>query len=125
MSSKISSVSRERAPSAAGLARRARALRVLPLALVMIGAVGMPTLLVKSGGLARLGELSRERETVEVEISRLARRVAELEARSRAARDDPRAVERAARDQLGLVRTNEVVFQFTPRPAVGKARSER
>lgn len=83
----------------------------------MIGAVGMPTLLVKSGGLGRLGELSRERETVETEISRLARRVAELEARARAARDDPRAIERAARDQLGLVRPNEVVFQFEPKAA--------
>lgn len=86
----------------------------------MVAAVGMPTLLVKSGGLARLGELSRERETVEVEISRLARRVAELEARATAARDDPRAIERAARDQLGLVRTNEVVFQFEPRTPSAK-----
>lgn len=120
MVSKISSVSRPRAASAAALARRARALRVLPLALVMVAAVGMPTLLVKSGGLARLGELSRERETVEVEISRLARRVAELEARATAARDDPRAIERAARDQLGLVRTNEVVFQFEPRTPSAK-----
>jgi cell division protein FtsB len=38
--------------------------------------------------------------------------VAHLRVEVDALRDDPAAVERIARDQLGMVRRSEVVFQF-------------
>jgi cell division protein FtsB len=40
------------------------------------------------------------------DVTRLRRQVQNL-------RDDPTAVERIARDELGLVRKSEIVFQFT------------
>jgi cell division protein FtsB len=79
-----------------------------------VGAVGTPWLLISTGGTARLGQLEREREEVELEISRLTKRVHELKARAQAVRSDPREVERVARDKLGLVRRTEVIFQFAP-----------
>ena len=41
--------------------------------------------------------------------------IEELRGRVERLRDDPTAVERIARDDLGLVRQSEVVFQFPPR----------
>jgi len=95
-------------------ARRLRAIvqRVLPLAVLALGGVGTPWLLISTGGTARLERLEHEREEVELEISRLTKRIHELRARAQAVRSEPREVERVARDKLGLVRQTEVVFQF-------------
>jgi cell division protein FtsB len=38
--------------------------------------------------------------------------VAQLRIEVRRLRDDPAAVERIARDELGMVKKNDVVFQF-------------
>ena len=54
---------------------------------------------------------------MELEISRLSKRIHELRARTEAVRTDPLEVERVARDKLGLVRRTEVVFQFAPSSA--------
>jgi cell division protein FtsB len=42
----------------------------------------------------------------------LAQEIRELRAEVRQIKQDPAAVERVARDELGLVRQTEVVFQF-------------
>lgn len=76
----------------------------------------MPALLLSSGGLARLERLQTERETVELEISRLNKRIDHLRSRAQAVKHDPRAVERSARDELGLLRRTEIVFHFEPNP---------
>jgi cell division protein FtsB len=88
--------------------------RVLPLFVLGLGLIGMPTLLVAHGGLTRLGQLESERKAVQVEISRLNKRMTELRADARALRSSPAAVERSARDELGLVRRTEFVFHFQP-----------
>jgi len=90
--------------------------RILPLAVLGLGAIGTPWLLFSTGGTARLTRLEAEREEVELEISRLAKRIHELRARTDAVRRDPSEVERVARDKLGLVRRTEVVFQFQAPP---------
>ncbi|NOY92473.1 MAG: septum formation initiator family protein [Deltaproteobacteria bacterium] len=38
--------------------------------------------------------------------------VRQLEVRVRALRTDPEAIERVARDELGMIRQDELVFQF-------------
>jgi cell division protein FtsB len=109
-------LSSSRARSTTVGARRVRAIvqRVLPLAVLALGGVGTPWLLISTGGTARLERLEHEREQVELEISRLAKRIHEQRARAQAVRSEPREVERVARDKLGLVRQTEVVFQFQP-----------
>lgn len=59
--------------------------------------------------------LERELEGVRAENDDLKRDVTALRADVKELRENPRAVERIARDQLGFVRKSEVVFQF-PKP---------
>jgi cell division protein FtsB len=80
---------------------------VLALALVSV-----PILILQPEGLPRLRGLERELADVTAENQELRRDVGKLRGDVRELRDDPAAVERIARDQLGLVRKSEVVFQF-------------
>lgn len=117
------SVSRDRSTDPRSRMRRHGLQRLLPALVLTLAVVSVPLLLVSAGGLSRLEGLRRERSAVELEISRLNKRVEELRAGATAIKTDPAAVERAARDQLGLVRRTEVVFQFEP--ATPSARAER
>lgn len=87
---------------------------MLPLVALALGIVGMPTLLLSSGGLSRLERLKGERETVQLEISRLNKRIDHLRSQARTIKREPTAVERSARDELGLLRRTEIVFHFEP-----------
>ena len=109
------SVARQVSVSAHARRRRAAIQRLLPLLLLGLGVVGMPTLLISTGGLARLSRLSAEHETVELEISRLSRRTEHLRSSAHELKYDPNAVERSARDELGLLRRTEIVFHFEQR----------
>ena len=64
-------------------------------------------------GLPRLRSPEEERGRANDEISRLSSQINALRAEVTRIKTDPAAVERAARDELGLVRTTEVVFQFS------------
>lgn len=107
----VLSCSRPRATTSGARRRRAFFQRALPIAALLLGAVGAPTLLLSSGGIARLDRLERQRGEVELDISRLAKRIHHLRSQTRAAKSDPLEIERLARDRLGLVRRTEVVFQ--------------
>ena len=63
-------------------------------------------------GMPRLDAVESELRTVEGENEDLAREIEVLRARVGRLRDDPAAVEQLARDELGLVRQSEVVFDF-------------
>jgi cell division protein FtsB len=86
--------------------------RTLPIAMLTLALVAVPVLVLEPQGLPRLRGLQRELEGVRTENEALAREVARLRVEVRALRDDPAAIERIARDQLGMVRKSEVVFQF-------------
>ena len=88
--------------------------RVLPLAVLALATVAVPVMVFSRSGLPRLNSLMRERLQAQDQISRLTREIGELRAKVENIRRDPAAVERVARDQLGLVRRTEVVFQFEP-----------
>jgi len=90
--------------------------RVLPIAILVMAAVGAPILILAPEGLPRLRALSRELAEVELENAQLRRDVHDLHGKVQHLREDPVTVERIARDELGLVRSSEVVFQFSRRP---------
>lgn len=89
--------------------------RILPLAILVVALVGAPVLIFSPQGLPRLRSLQKELADVEEENADLHREIDALHGRVARLRDDPGAVERIARDNLGLVRQSEVVFQFQTR----------
>ena len=86
--------------------------RVMPLAVLAVAAISVPMLMLSATGLPRLQSLREEKVRADDEVSRLSQQIWELRAEVARIKDDPAAVERAARDELGLVRRTEVVFQF-------------
>jgi cell division protein FtsB len=86
--------------------------RILPIAILAIAAVAVPVMMLSPTGIQRLDNLRRERTRADDEISRLSLEIRELRAEVERIKKDPAAVERAARDELGLVRQTEIVFQF-------------
>ena len=90
-------------------------LRGLPLAVLTISLIAVPVLLLEPQGMPRMRGLDQDLRGVEAENAELRRDVARLRQEVKDLRDDPSAVERIAREQLGLVRKNEVVFQFDKR----------
>lgn len=90
--------------------------RALPLGILGVALIGAPLLIFEPEGLPRMRALEKELAEVQDENVELRRDVTRLRAEVRDLRDQPAAVERIAREQLGLVRKSEVVFQF------GKAR---
>ena len=86
--------------------------RVMPLAVLAVAAISVPMMMLSATGLPRLQGLREEKVRADDEVSRLSQQIWELRAEVARIKDDPAAVERAARDELGLVRRTEVVFQF-------------
>jgi cell division protein FtsB len=89
--------------------------RLLPIAVLMLALIGAPVMIFSREGLPRLRGLERELSAVEAENRDLQREIEELRGYVGRLRDDPAAVERIARDDLGLVRQSEIVFQFKKR----------
>jgi cell division protein FtsB len=86
--------------------------RYLPLLLLVGAMVSVPALVLSPVGLPRLRALEAERARIELQISRKSAEIRRLRAEVQALKEDPAEVERVARDQLGLVRQTELVFQF-------------
>ena len=82
------------------------------MAVLAMAAISVPMLMLSATGLPRLQGLRDEKVRADDEVSRLSQQIWELRAEVARIKDDPAAVERAARDELGLVRRTEVVFQF-------------
>ena len=90
-------------------------LRGLPLAVLTVSLVTVPVLVLEPQGIPRMRSLEKELSGVQAENAELRRDVAKLRTEVKDLREDPQAVERIAREQLGLVRKSEVVFQFDKR----------
>jgi cell division protein FtsB len=96
-------------------AGRRRALiieRILPIGLLTLALVGAPLMIFSREGMPRLEAVEKELDTVERENDELRREIDLLRVRVAKLRDDPATVEQLARDELGLIRHTEVVFQF-------------
>jgi cell division protein FtsB len=99
-------------PRPADAARTPWAPRVLPIGLLAVALGSAPVMVFSREGLPRLGTVEKELHDVERENLELRRSIDALRARVKTLREDPAAVEGLARDDLGLVRQSEVVFQF-------------
>jgi cell division protein FtsB len=86
--------------------------RILPISVLVIAGVSVPMMVFSPDGLTRLEHLNEEKQRAEDEVSRLSQQIQELRSQVQRIKEDPAMVERAARDELGLVRKTEVVFQF-------------
>jgi cell division protein FtsB len=86
--------------------------RALPIAILTLALVGVPTLVFEPQGLPRMRALQDELAQVNAENVELRRDVGKLRVEVAELRDDPAAVERIARDELGLVKKRDIVFQF-------------
>jgi cell division protein FtsB len=86
--------------------------RVLPLLVTAGAAVAVPLMVFSPSGLTRLNALRQERVRADEEVAKLSRQIDRLRAEVARVKEDPAYVERAARDELGLLRQTEVVFQF-------------
>jgi cell division protein FtsB len=88
------------------------AVRLLPIGILGLAIVAVPVMIFSPTGLDRLRGLREEKHRVEAEVAHLSLEIEELRAEVERIKHDPAAVEQVARDELGLVRKTEVVFQF-------------
>lgn len=85
---------------------------ILPLALLSFAIVFVPLRILDEQGLPRYRTLRTELEQTRKDSERLRREVVALEERVARLRQDPSAIERIARDDIGMLRRDELVFQF-------------
>lgn len=85
---------------------------LLPFALLVTAIVAVPLRMLDEEGLPRYRALKRELERVDADNDRLRRELRDLSREVRSLKSDPDALEHIARDELGMVRPGELVFQF-------------
>ncbi|MET0284013.1 MAG: septum formation initiator family protein [Polyangiales bacterium] len=76
--------------------------------------VSVPARIVSEEGLPRYLQQRELLDRIKQENATLTADIAKLDRESRALLYDPDAVERVARDELGMIREGEVLFQFDP-----------
>lgn len=90
---------------------RSRALLV-SFCLLAFTMVAVPMLLFGEKSYPRYQSLKAQLERSETNATQLTREVEALKKQVSRLRDDPQAVERIARDELGMIRSDELIFQF-------------
>src|SRR5688572_14358641 len=85
---------------------------LLPLSLLLFAIVFVPLRILEAEDLPRYRKLRNELEQTRAESTRLRREVVALEEQVARLRGDPSAIERIARDEIGMLRPDEIVFQF-------------
>ena len=88
---------------------------LLPFSLMVMAIMTVPTLVLDEQGLPRYRHLREEVHDLREANEELVHEIARLKSEIEALRADPSYVERIARDELGMVRAEEFVFQFPPR----------
>lgn len=88
---------------------------LLPFLLMVMAIMTVPTLVLDEQGLPRYRLLRDELQSLRDANEEVVREIAELKVEVESLRSDTNYVERIARDELGMVRPEEFVFQFPPR----------
>ncbi len=95
------------------MSRLARAgLWMLPFGLLILSIVSVPLAILDEQGLPRYRALKGELSEIERVNDRLRRDVEQLHREVDGLRQDPAAIGRIARDELGMIRDDEILFQF-------------
>jgi cell division protein FtsL len=76
-------------------------------------------------GLVRLVQMHRTRAALQQEIDQLATANAALAEEVRALRTDPGRIEAIAREELGLVKPGERIYEFRPAPRSSRPTDRR
>jgi cell division protein FtsB len=79
---------------------------------VMVALVLAVTSLTAEGGFRRYWRLRADMHTLEVRNAKLTDENARLRREVQALQDDPTAIDRAAREELGVIRPGELVFSL-------------
>lgn len=87
---------------------------LLPFSLMVMAIMTVPTLVLDEQGLPRYRRLRTELTELRDSNEELVKEIARLKGEIEALRADPTYIERIARDELGMVRSEELVFQFPP-----------
>ncbi len=85
---------------------------LLPFLLMVMAIMTVPTLVLDEQGLPRYRLLRAELENLRGSNEELVQEIARLKTEIDSLRSDTNYVERIARDELGMVRPEEFVFQF-------------
>lgn len=85
---------------------------LMPFGLLVYAMVSVPLRILSEEGLPRYRRLQKQLEHVHRENVTLTRDIELLNREVDALRHDPEAIERIARDELGLVQPGEILFQF-------------
>lgn len=85
---------------------------LLPFLLLVIATVVVPVRMLDEQGLPRYRALRSELADIRSANERARREVRLLKATVERLRDDPAEIERIARDELGMLREGELMFQF-------------
>jgi cell division protein FtsB len=94
--------------------------RAAAAAVVMVALGYIPYHVYARSGLARTLELRRDLRALRARNAQLAADNEGLAREAAALRDDPAAIERVARVELGWVRPGEIVVDLTPQPGADK-----
>lgn len=85
---------------------------LLPLSLLLMAIVAVPLRILDEQGLPRYRALRAELAEVDGVNDRLRHQLADLRRDVDGLTTEPSMIERIARDELGMVRAEEIVFQF-------------
>ncbi len=85
---------------------------VMPFGLLVVAIVVVPLQILDEQGLPRYRQLHGELQQIRERNDALRRETEQLRREVERLRSDPSAIEAVARDELGMVREGEIVFQF-------------
>lgn len=98
-------------------ALRARLTLALPLLLLVVTVVSVPMMIFGANGLPRHRRLRAQLSAQLEENHRLATELLRIRSELEAFQRDPRARERAVREELGWVRRDEIIVEIPARTA--------
>ncbi len=109
---------RPRNDQPAGLAAHLRHLLGRHLTWRLVGALGLLLLQDVFGthGLIAMRRSQKEAARVQNEINQLNEQNRQMQERVKALKSDPQAIERIAREEMGLARPGEYIFKIQPKP---------
>lgn len=85
---------------------------LLPFGLLVFSVVFVPLRILEDEGLPRYRALRAELHRIEADNDHKRRDLQQLQREVDALRRDPESLERIARDELGMLREGEILFQF-------------